>query len=66
MHQLSINEDTRAFADSSVSEESANASAELNRVNISCENDTPKSSFVWHYKQLKYSFTYKFIKIART
>jgi acetoin utilization deacetylase AcuC-like enzyme len=59
-HQLSINEGTNT-------EECANASAKLNRVNISCENGTPKSSFVvLRYKQLKYSFMDKFIKIART
>jgi acetoin utilization deacetylase AcuC-like enzyme len=64
--QLSINEETRAFAHFSNTEECANASAKLNRVNIACENGTPKSSFVLRYKQLKYSFTYKVIRIART
>jgi hypothetical protein len=42
--------------------------AKLNRVNISCENGTPKSFFVLRYKQLKYLFmdTFIKIKIART
>jgi hypothetical protein len=54
-HQLSIKEDTRAFAHSSNTEECVNASAKLNRENNSCENGTPKSSVVLRYKQLKYS-----------
>jgi hypothetical protein len=66
-HQKSINEDTRAFIHFSNTEECANASAKLNRVNISCENGTPNSSFVvLRYKQSTYSFMDKFIKIART
>jgi hypothetical protein len=65
-HQLSINEYSSAFAHFSNTEECANASTKLNHVNISCENSTPKSSFVLRYKQLKYTFMDKFIKIART
>jgi hypothetical protein len=45
-HQLSINEDTRAFIHSSYTEECMNASAKLNRVNVCCEKGTAKSMFL--------------------
>jgi hypothetical protein len=45
---VSVNEETRAVAQSSNIEKCANAGAKLNHVNICCENGTPKSTFVFH------------------